>query len=67
MEKKINIVVLDFATVSVSYYTLNKTVHQEIHEDSEAVEEFITSEGHHLSNCHFMFSDNEITISDERI
>ena len=59
--EKINIAVLDYLTSSV---TLISTTLE--NSENETVEEFLFSEGFHLSNCNWMSSKNEITISDER-
>lgn len=52
-----DIVVLDYSTSSVHKYRVPEEM------ISEQVEEFIHSQGHHLSNCSWMF-DN-ITFCDE--
>jgi hypothetical protein len=57
---KINIAVMDYSTCSV---TLLSPILES--GDSEVIEEFLVSEGYHLSNCNWMVTENEITISVE--
>ena len=57
---KINIAVMDYSTCSV---TLLSPILES--GDSEGIEEFLVSEGYHLSNCNWMVTENEITISVE--
>ena len=58
--KKINIAVMDYSTCSV---TLLSPMLE--NEETETVEGFLVSEGYHLSNCSFMATENEITLSVE--
>jgi len=58
--KTINIAVMDYSTCSVTLLSPELP-----NEDSETVEEFLVSEGYHLSNCSWMTTENEITINVE--
>ena len=51
---------MDFNTVVISFYILQTGAKTE--DLTEAVEEFIKEKGHHLSECHYMFSEKEIEI-----
>lgn len=59
-KRNINISVMDFNTVVISFYILQTGAKTE--DLTEAVEEFIKEKGHHLSECHYMFSEKEIEI-----
>ena len=54
----INIVVLDHSTTQVAIYS-NIELESS---DNECVEEYLTDQGHHMSNCSFMTSENEIEV-----
>lgn len=59
---------MDFNTVKI--YLYNTTISKSVDMDSdnwisEAVEMFISSKGHHLSECHYMFSEDVIEVINE--
>lgn len=58
--KKINIAVIDYSTCSVDI--LSPML---VNGETETVEDFLVSEGYHLSNCSFMATENEINLSVE--
>jgi hypothetical protein len=64
--KEFFIVVLDFNTVSVNHYELEKEEFAKIadeidaDDEDEVVQEFIHRAGHHLSEVQYMFSEEEI-------
>jgi hypothetical protein len=58
--KRINIAVMDYSTCSVTL--LSPML---VNEETETVEDFLVSEGYHLSNCSYMTTENEITLSVE--
>lgn len=58
-KKNINVVVTDYSTISVIFYVLKTAKTEDL---TEVVEEFIMDKGHHLSECHYMFSEKKIEI-----
>lgn len=61
--KKVNIVVLDYSGVSVNFYN-GVEIEEEAGVDfSEKVENWLRNNTeHHLSNCSWMSSEEEITV-----
>ncbi len=60
---KVNIVVLDYSQGTVTMFQKQqlKNPSKKI-DDNEVVENFLESKGFHLSNCSWMFSEDEIEL-----
>ena len=57
-ERPINIALLDHSTTQVAIYS---NIELESN-DNEAVEAYLTEQGHHMSNCSYMTSEGEIEV-----
>jgi hypothetical protein len=68
---ELHVTVMDYNSVTVNLYKINKTVFMSIaneidtHEEDEVVQEFISKQGHHLSEVNYMYSPNEIEVISE--
>lgn len=58
MAQKINIAVLDFSTCQVAIYE-----GADVEPTDECIEDFLTGQGHHISNCNYMYTPNEIEVN----
>lgn len=55
---KLNIAVLDYATSQVAIYS-----DVNIKPDDEHIEKFLIEHGHHISNCNYMYTQDEIEVN----
>ncbi len=68
--KEFFIAVLDFNSVTVNHYRLERKEFEKIANEidtedaDEIVQEFISNNGHHLSEVNYMFSEEEIETID---
>ena len=65
MKTLFNVVVMDFSDVTVKQYQMTQedfdaNKYDEDLDDNDVVEQYIDSLGHNLSECQWMFSENEI-------